>query len=197
MSVILKQFTRAVIGFVVMNSMGCGGLNTARPVYEGLIADTAFPKKSERKMGEIKQAPNVVVVLSQSTRDTIDGFKDGREQGYPVDKWILQMVKPVKEVNAGTRIAQDLRSRPSGSWTVVIHWAALFEPFVIGGTIEYHVLDQSLAVVAVIREEKKGNCDSLSFDANVLQEHYVKCYDGFLSALIEKAGARLIASAGQ
>jgi hypothetical protein len=175
---------------IVLALCGCGGANTTKPVFEGLLPTGVVPKQSTRTISEIRKASGVSVVLSQSTRETLAVFRGATEPGlkYPVDEWILKIAQPPRELNRNARVVPDLTSIPAGNWTVVVHWVTFFKPFVIGGTVEYRVLDPDLAHVATFQAEETGNCDSVSFDVKAVNEHYSKCYDQFLSRLIDKAG---------
>lgn len=185
-----------MLGFVLALS-GCGGVDTSKPVYEGLLPTGVVPRQSIRLMPEVRKAPGVSVVLSQSTRETLQTFRDVTTPGlnYPVDEWVLKIAQPPRELSHNAKVLPDLTSIPTGNWTVVVHWATLHKPFVIGGTIEYRVLDPELAQVAVFRAEETGNCDTVSFNMKAVYEHNAKCYDQFLSRLIDKAGRSMVEAA--
>ncbi len=181
----------------------CGGVNTAKPVYQGLLAEGAAPRKSVRAIAEIASAPGLVIVLSESTRDTIRLYKQPQTgpyvANYPADRWVADIAAPLKKINPSARIGSDLGDRAKGNWFVVLHWTTRFEPFVVGGGVEYHVLDDDLAQVAVFQASKSGSCDdwSINFNTQAVISRYIQCYDSFLSALIKQASDPLLAAAGK
>jgi hypothetical protein len=122
--------------------------NTMRPVYDGLLADGMEPKPSSRRMPEIKAADGVVIVLSQSTRNTVKHFKENVKSGggftvnVPTDKWIADIASPVKQLNTSVRIARDLASTAPGNWVVVLHWTMIDIPIHSGAAVEYHAMSK-------------------------------------------------------
>ena len=176
----------------------CGGVNTTKPVYQGLLAE-AEPRASARQAQELLKAPGLAIVLTESTRDTIAAYKEMPSKTtyrieYPWERWIGEIAAPIRTLYPNARIRPDLNSRTPGEWVVLVHWTTRHEPFVVGGAVEYHILDDQLARVAAYRAGKSGSCEGYSLSVQRAIELSIECYDRFLSAIIKEASEPFVAA---